>query len=430
MMILLVGGGLWLNIRLDFFPIRYFPFIVKETFGKILTQPTGEGTISPFQAACSALASTVGGSNIVGVPVAIAFGGPGAVFWMWVTALIGFATKFSEIALGLKYRVKNEEGTYVGGPMYYLNKGLGLPFLGAIYAFFLMIELVPSISTQTVNVVQTAASVGVPNVVTGSVVTILVGLVVVGGIKRIAQVTSRLVPFMALLYIFTALVIILLNFGKLPGVFLMIFEHAFSPTAAFGGFAGASIAATLRWGVSRGCYSNEAGMGTASIAHAAAVTDHPTRQAMWGVFGIMVDTIIICTTTAIVVLVTDVWTTIPAAQAGSMPSLAFQQLLGEGLGGGIVTICLMLFVISTIIVVIFFGEKQAEYLFGIRFSKIMRGVYLAAIMAGSLIELEFLYQFLDIFLASIVVPNMLGMVLMSGQVKEMKDDFLDSIKSS
>jgi AGCS family alanine or glycine:cation symporter len=428
MLILLVGGGLWLNIRLDFFPIRHFPFIVKQTFGKILTKPTGEGTITPFQAATSALASTIGGSNIIGVPVAIAFGGPGAVFWMWVTAVIGFATKFSEIALGLKYREKNEEGTYVGGPMYYLTKGLGLPFLGAVYAFFLMIELVPSISTQTVNVVQTAASVGIPAVATGLVLTVLVGLVVVGGIKRIGEVTSRLVPFMALLYIGTALVIILLDAVKLPGVLLMIFEHAFSPTAAFGGFVGSSIAATLRWGVARGCYSNEAGMGTAAIAHAAAVTDHPARQAMWGVFGIMVDTIIICTTTAMVVLVTGAWTAVPPAEAGSMTALAFQQLLGEGLGGGIVTICLMLFVISTIIVIIFFGEKQAEYLFGIRFSKVMRGVYLVAILAGSMIELEFLYQFLDILLATIVVPNMIGMVIMSGQVKAMKDEFLKSVR--
>ena len=429
MMILLVGGGIWLTIRIDFFPIHYFPYIMRETFGKILKSPSGDGTISPFQAACSALASTIGGSNIIGVPVAIAFGGPGAVFWMWVTAIIGFATKYSEIALGLKYREMNEEGTFVGGPMYYLSKGLGLPFMGAIYAFFLMIELAPSISTQTVNVVQTAASIGVPELVTGIVLMMLVGLVVVGGIKRIAQVTVRLVPFMALLYIGTALVIILLNAGKVPGVFLMIFEHAFSPTAAMGGFAGASIAATLRWGVSRGCYSNEAGMGTAAIAHAAAVTDHPARQAMWGVFGMMMDTMIICTTTALVVLVTGVWTMVPAAEAGAMPSMAFQQLLGEGLGGGIVTICLMLFVISTIIVVIFYGEKQAEYLFGIGFSKVMRGVYLFAILAGAMLELEFLYQFLDIFLATIVVPNVIGLVMMAGQVKDLKDDFLSKLAS-
>ena len=171
-------------------------------------------------------------------------------------------------------------------------------------------------------------------------------------------------------------------------------------------------------------------MGTASIAHAAAMTDHPARQAMWGVFGIMVDTVIICTTTAFVCLVTDVWTVVPPGEAGSMPALAFQQLLGEGLGGGLVTICLMLFVISTIIVLIYFGEKQAEYLFGTGFSKVMRGVYLLAIMAGSVMKLEFLYQFLDIFLATIILPNMLGLILMSRQVKELKDEFLSSVGSS
>ena len=428
MMVILVGGGLWLTIRLDFFPITYLPFIVRETFGKIFAKPQGKGTISPFQAACSALASTIGGSNIIGVPVAIAFGGPGAVFWMWVTAVIGFATKFSEIALGIKYREKNEEGNFVGGPMYYLRKGLGAPFLGGIYAFFLMIELIPSISTQTVNVVQTAASIGIPQMATGIVVTIVVGLVVIGGIKRIGRVTERLVPFMALLYFLASLVIIFLNISKLPGVVAMIFEYAFTPTAAVGGFAGSSLAATLRWGVARGCYSNEAGMGTASIAHAAAVTDHPARQAMWGIFEVIVDTIIVCTTTAFVVLVTDVWQTVPAAEAGSMPARAFQQLLGDGLGGGAVTICLLLFVISTIIVVIYYGEKQAEYLFGTKFSKFMRIVYLMAILAGSVMKLEFLYQFLDIFLATIVIPNVIGLILMSGQVKKMKNEFLENMR--
>jgi AGCS family alanine or glycine:cation symporter len=427
MMIILVGGGLYLTIRLDFFPIRYLPFIIKETFGKIFSKPKGEGTISPFQAACSALASTIGGSNIIGVPVAVAFGGPGAVFWMWVTAVIGFATKFSEVVLGIKYREKNEEGNYVGGPMYYLRKGLGVRFLGGVYAFFLMIELIPSISTQTVNVAQTAGSIGIPNVVTGLVVTLVVGLVVVGGIKRIGQVTERLVPFMALLYFFAALAIIFLNITKVPGVIAMIFHHAFTPTAAMGGFAGSTLAATMRWGVARGVYSNEAGMGTASIAHAAAVTDHPARQAMWGIFEVIVDTVIVCTTTAFVILVTDVWKTVPPDQAGSMPAIAFQQLFGEGLGGGAVTVCLVLFVISTIIVVIYYGEKQAEYLFGTKFSKFMRFVYLGAILAGSVMGLEFLYQFLDIFLATIVIPNVIGVVLMSGQVKKLKDEFLKSL---
>jgi AGCS family alanine or glycine:cation symporter len=370
------------------------------------------------------LASTIGGSNIIGVPVAVAFGGPGAVFWMWVTAVIGFATKFSEVVLGIQYREKNEEGNFVGGPMYYLRKGLDLRFLGGAYAFFLMLELIPSISTQTVNVAQTARSIGIPHAVTGLVVAFVVGLVVVGGIKRIGLVTERLVPFMAILYFSAALVIVFVNITKLPGVVVLIFRHAFTPAAAMGGFAGSSLAAAMRWGVARGCYSNEAGMGTASIAHAAAVTDHPVRQAMWGIFEVTVDTIIVCTTTAFVVLVTGVWKTVPADQAGSMPARAFQQFFGEGLGGGAVTICLLLFVISTIIVVIYYGEKQAEYLFGTTFSKFMRFVYIAAILAGAMMRLELLYQFLDIFLATIVIPNVIGLILMSGQVKKIKNDFL------
>jgi AGCS family alanine or glycine:cation symporter len=424
MLVILVGGGLWLTIRLDFFHIRYFPLVMRETFGKIWAKPEGEGTISPFQATCSALASTVGGSNIIGVPVAVAFGGPGAVFWMWVTAIIGAATKYSEIALGLQYRETNEEGNFVGGPMYYLRKGLGLPFLGGVYAFFLMLELVPSISTQSLNVVQTAESIGVPKAMTGLTITVLVGLVVIGGIKRIGQVTERLVPLMALLYLSAAFIIVIVNIARLPEVIVMIFEHAFTPLAASGGFAGATLASTMRWGVARGCYSNEAGMGTASIAHAAAVTDHPGRQAMWGVFSVIVDTMIVCTTTALVVLVTGVWEEVPADRAATMPARAFQQLLGENLGGGIVTVCLLLFVLSTIIVIIYYGEKQAEYLFGTKFSKFMRMVYLSAILGGTFLNLELLYQFLDIFLATIVIPNVIGLVLMSGKIKEIKNDFL------
>jgi AGCS family alanine or glycine:cation symporter len=326
--------------------------------------------------------------------------------------------------LGIQYREKNEEGEYVGGPMYYLRKGLGSRFLGAVYAFFLMIELIPSIATQTVNVAQTAGSIGIPSAVTGLVVAVVVGLVVIGGIRRIGQVTERLVPFMALLYFLAALIIVFTHIEKLPDVVAMIFEHAFTPIAATGGFAGSALAATVRWGVARGCYSNEAGMGTASIAHAAAVTDHPARQALWGVFEVIVDTAIVCTTTAFVVLVTGVWTEVPGDQAASMPARAFQQFFGPALGGGALTICLMLFVISTIIVVIYYGEKQAEYLFGTKFSKFMRLVYLAAIMAGAVMDLKLLYQFLDIFLATIVIPNVIGVVLMSGQVKKLKDDFL------
>lgn len=432
MLVILVGGSIFLTIRLGFAQFRYFPFAMKETFGRIFSKSTeGEGTVTAFQAASAALASAIGASNIVGVPVAIAFGGPGAVFWMWVVALIGAGAKLSEVILGVKYRELNEEGEYVGGPMYYLTKGIKGKLgkvLGFLFSFFLMIEIAPSIATQTVSVVQSASTLNIPNWVTGIVLMVIVGAVVFGGIKRIGQVTEKLVPFMAMLYILGAIIIIVVNITELPGAIASIFKHAFTPTAAAGGFAGATIAQTIRWGTARGVYSNESGMGTAPIAHSAAVTDHPVRQAMWGLFENVVDTLIVCTATAMVVLVTGLYKTVPADQAGTIPSLAFQSIIGEGLGAAIVTISITLFVLSTIIVIVYYGEKQAEYLFGTKFSKVMRIVYLASIFLGAYGGLEFLYQFLDLMLGIVIIPNMLGLLLLSGEAKELKDEFFNSPK--
>ena len=432
MLVILVGGSVFLTIRLGFVQFRYFPFAMKETFGKMFSKSgDGEGTVTAFQAATAALASAIGASNIVGVPVAIAFGGPGAVFWMWVVALIGAGAKFTEIVLGIRYRELNEEGEYVGGPMYYLRKGIKGPLgkvLGFLFSFFLMIEIAPSIATQTVSVVQSASTLNIPNWVTGLVLVLIIGIVVFGGIQRIGKVTEKLVPFMALLYILGALVIIVVNITELPGAIVSIFKHAFTPAAAVGGFAGASIAQAMRWGTARGVYSNESGMGTAPIAHSAAVTDHPVRQAMWGLFENVVDTLIVCTATALVVLVTGLYKTVPSDQAGTIPSLAFQSILGPGLGGAVVTISITLFVLSTIIVIVYYGEKQAEYLFGTSFSKVMRIVYLASIFLGAYGGLEFLYQFLDLLLGIIIIPNMLGLLLLSGEVKELKDEFFNNPK--
>lgn len=429
MLVILVGGSAYLTIRLGFFQFRYFPYAMKQTFGKILAPPEGEGTVSPFGAATAALASTIGASNIVGVPVAIAFGGPGAVFWMWIVALIGAAAKFTEIVLGMKYREKNEEGVYVGGPMYYLTNGIkgGVgKVLGILFAFFLMIELAPSIATQTVSAVQTASTLNIPNWVTGAVLVILVGLVVIGGIKRIASFTEKVVPIMALLYLAGGLIIIIANITQVPAAFALIFKHAFTPIAATGGFTGAAVAQAIRWGTARGSYSNEAGMGTAPIAHATAVTDHPVRQGMWGIFEIVVDTLIICTVTALVVIVSGVYKVVPAAEAATMPSVAFQSLLGDTIGGGIVTISILLFVLSTIIVVTYYGKTQAEFLFGPTGGKIMVGVYLLSIVAGVVGGLEFLYQFLDIMLATIIIPNMIGLLIMVNEVKDLKDEFFSN----
>lgn len=431
MLILLAGGGLFLTFRLGFFQFRYLGYIFKQTFGKMFQKPEDKDAISPFQAATAALASTIGASNIVGVPVAIAFGGPGAVFWMWVIALIGSASKFSEIVLGIKYREKNEAGEYAGGPTYYLAKGFKNKkigkFLGMWFAFFLMIELIPSIATQAVSAVQTAGTIGIPPMVTGVGMALIVFIVVFGGIKRITQVTEKLVPVMALLYIVGALVIIFANITHLPGVIALIFKSAFTPVAASGGFAGSTVALALRWGAARGTYSNEAGMGTAPIAHATAETDHPVRQAFWGIFEITVDTLMVCSVTAFVVLITGMWETVPAAEAASIPALAFGKMFGPA-GGIIVTVSILLFVLSTVIVVVFYGEKQAEFLFGYKFAKAWKYVYVVSILLGVFGRIEFLYQFLDFFLAMIILPNMLALIVMSKEVVELKNEFFTSEK--
>lgn len=427
MILILVGGSLIMSFTLGFFQFKYFPFIMSETFGKMFSkEKKGKDEISPFQAVTAALASTIGASNIVGVPIAIAFGGPGAVFWMWIVALIGSATKFSEIVLGIKYREKNELGEYVGGPMYYLKKGLNSNFLGKLFAFCLMIEIIPSVATQSASAVQTAGTLNISNQAAGIAIAILVGIVVYGGIKRITQITEKLVPFMALLYVVGSLIVVLFNAKNILPAFGLIFKHAFTPVAAKGGFLGASVAHAMRWGTARGVYSNEAGMGTAPIAHCSATTDHPVRQAMWGIFEVVVSTLIICTMTALLVLTTGLYEVIPAEEAASIPARAFQQVMGDILGGGIVTLSMFLFVLSTIIVLVFYGEKQAEYLFGSKTSKIMRLVYLVAIFLGAYGGLEFLYNFLDILLAIVVIPNMIGVVLLRNEVKELKNDFFNN----
>jgi AGCS family alanine or glycine:cation symporter len=428
-MLLTLGlGGLFLSARLGFFQVRYFPYIIKQTFGKMFMK-VEEGEVSPFAAATAALASTVGASNIIGVPAAIMFGGPGAVFWMWVMAFMGMGSKFVEIVLGFKYREKNEEGEYVGGPMYYMEKGLNMKWLGIFFSFVLMVELVPSIMVQANSVSASALEAFNLNpAITGGVTLVLVGLVVIGGITRIAKVTEKLVPFMALAYFVGAMVIVIVNIAEVPRVLGLIFGYAFRPMSAVGGFAGSVVAASVRWGVARGVYSNEAGMGTAPMAHSSATNDHAVRQGFWGLFEIIVDTIIICSTTAFVVLSSGVWNAPGAMDNPSgLPAAAFTDFYGP-IGGTVVTLSLLLFVVSTLIVIIFYGEKQAEFLFGLKFSRVMRYVYLASIFIGAIGGAKTLWIFLDIMLAMIIFPNMLALFLLHGEVRELTQEYFSSEK--
>ena len=392
-LILLGCGGLYVTIRVGFLQFRHFGYICSQTFGKMFAKAETDDGVSPFAAACTALASSIGASNIVGVPVAIALGGP-----------------------------------------YYYCRGLGKSgiakkigiFFGTFYAFGLMIELIPSIASQAASVTKQGMALGIPELPIAIAVAIITIIVCIGGVKRIGDVCDKLVPVMAIVYMLGALVIIVKNFNQIPNAFAEIFGSAFTGRAAFGGFAGASLGAALRWGFARGCYSNEAGMGTAPQGHAAANVDHPVRQGLWGVFEVTVDTIIVCTVTALAVLVSGVWTE-KGIDAGALAQAAFSKNFNPTFANYFVAICVFLFVLSTIIVVTFYGQRQAEFLFGIGFSKIWVWVYIVATVVGGLgIDLGVLYSLTDAFLGLIIIPNMIAVVLMVPQVKKAQDEFFNT----
>ena len=316
-MVCIIGVGLYLSIRTHFLQIRKFPYAIRTTIGRMFNKRNAsEGAITPFQAVCTALAATVGTGNIAGVAGAIAIGGPGSVFWMWVSAVLGMCTKFSEVTLAVYYREKNADGDLVGGPMYYIKNGLGRRFLWLAYLFagFGVLTVFGTGNATQVNTITTAVNsalinfhvitqeqTSITNLAIGIIITVLIALILLGGIKRIGQVTEKLVPFMALLYIVLALGIVVLNWRVVPGVFVSIFEGAFSPSAVTGGVIG-SMFLSMKKGVSRGIFSNEAGLGTGSIAHACADTGKPVKQGMFGIFEVFTDTILICTLTALVIL--------------------------------------------------------------------------------------------------------------------------------
>lgn len=428
-LIVLLGGGLIVCVRTGFVQIRYLPFILKQTFGKMFSSNVGgEGSVSPFQAATAALASSIGAANIVVAPSIIFTAGPGAIFWMWIAGLIGQATKFGEIILGIKYREKNVDGEYVGGPAYTFKKGIGGTLgkiMGFLVSFFFMIEILPSITLQTISAAAPLEQLGLSRVVSAVVIAVLVILVAYGGIKRIAQVTEKMVPIMAATYIIAGLIVIIMHIDKLPGAFGMIIYGAFNPKAVVGGAAGAGIAQLIRAGAARGCYSNEAGMGSAPYAHATAVTDHPCRQGMWGIFEVIADTMIVCTISALVVLVTGLYQNPDMKDIGV--ERAFNAAFGQ-VGTAVVAISLFLFVLSTIIVIVFYAEKQGEYLFGTTIGKVVRFIACGMVILGGFVSFDNAGVFLDATLGLVVFTNMVGMIMLSGELKELVDEFFKDPK--
>ena len=415
MLILLLGTGVYLTIRLKFLPLRNlfyaFSLLWKSRASK------EEGDISPFSALMTAMAATVGTGNIAGVAAALFIGGPGAIFWMWMTALVGMATKYGEAVLAVKYREVDDQGCHVGGPMYYIKNGMGEKWKPLAFAFA-MFGTIAAFGIG--NMVQANAVAGamesafeINNQVTGLVLMVLVGLVLFGGIKRIAHTATALVPIMAVLYIAVSLYILIMHADALPGAFATIIESAFTGSAAAGGFAGAGIILAIQFGVARGVFSNEAGMGTAPIAHAAAKTNNPVEQGHIAMLGTFIDTIILCTMTALVIMVTGVWT---SGETGSpLTALAFTTGLDSQIGAVVVAIGLAVFAFTTLLGWSYYGEKCAEYIAGTKVITGYRILWVIAVFVGAALSDYFntVLILADVLNALMAIPNLIALLVLS-----------------
>ena len=455
MLILLVGTGVYLSARTGFLQFRKFGYAMKNTIGKIFQkQEAGHGEVTPFQAMTTALAATVGTGNIAGVTGAIAVGGPGAVFWMWISALFGMVTKYAEVVLAVRYRERNEKGDYVGGPMYYIKNGLGekwnwlaiaFSLLGALAAFGIgNMTQVNTIAGSINNAIDafggnTAAasfvlfgqSVPVSSMVIGMLVAVIVALVLFGGIKRIGSVTEKLVPFMAAIYIVCALAVVFTNIGSLGKIFMMIFQGAFNAEAALGGAFGITIMTTIQKGVGRGVFSNEAGLGSAPMAHAATSETDAVKQGLYGIFEVFMDTIVICTLTALTLLcgveagVDITW----GASAGSeLIAAAFSTVFGGQLGATIIAVGIGLFALSTILSWSLYGSRCCEFLLGTKAVPVYQVIFVAVIVIGATLELELVWNIADTLNGFMAIPNLVALLGLSGVVVKLTRNYFDKEK--
>ncbi|MDJ0667279.1 MAG: sodium:alanine symporter family protein [Desulfobacterales bacterium] len=423
MLIFLVGTGFWLTLALRGVQFRKLWYSLYLAFVKRKEDTDEPGDITHFQALMTALSATVGTGNIAGVATAIAAGGPGALFWMWVTGLVGMATKYSEAVLAVKYREKDEKGEMCGGPMYYISKGLGWKWLGALFAVFAAVASFGIGSMVQSNSVADAihATFNVPTYATGIVLMVFTAAVILGGIKNIGRVTGTLVPVMIVFYMGGALIILILNIAAIPAALVLIVKQAFNPTAASGGFLGASVMLAIRMGVSRGVFSNESGLGSAPIAAAAAQTDCPVTQALVSMTQTFIDTIIVCTMTGLVLILTGVWNS--GDTGARLTHSAFQ--LGFPGGGYVVAIGLVLFAYSTILGWSYYGEKSIEYLLGLKAVVPFRIVFTMSVGVGAVAKLDLVWSLSDTFNGLMAIPNLIGLVFLSPViVKETRDYFV------
>ncbi len=436
-MVCIFGVGLYLSIRTNFLQIRKFPYAIRTTLGRIFRKRSAsDGAITPFQAVCTALAATVGTGNIAGVAGAIAIGGPGAIFWMWVSALFGMCTKFAEVTLAVHFREINANGELVGGPMYYIKNGLGKKWnwLAYLFAAFGVLTVFGTGNATQVNTITTAinsallnyniiseSAVSTSNLIIGIVIAILIAMILLGGIKRIGQVTEKLVPFMALLYILLGLGVILLNIQNIPSVFVSIFKGAFQPSAVTGGIIG-SMFLSIKKGVSRGIFSNEAGLGTGSIAHACADTKKPVKQGMFGIFEVFTDTIVICTLTALVILCSSVPITYGEAAGAELTILGFTSTYGNWVSI-FTAVAMCCFAFSTALGWGLYGARCIEFLFSEKVIKPFMVVYALVAILGATANLGLMWNIAETFNGLMAIPNLIALFLLSGTVVRLTKEY-------
>ncbi len=446
MLILLVGTGIYLTWRLGFIQFTKFGYTMKSTLGALFRrEDAGSGEITPFQAVTTALAATVGTGNIAGVTGAIVVGGPGAVFWMWLSAIFGMATKYSEVVLAVRFRERNARGDYVGGPMYYIRNGMGKgwTWLAMLFCILAAIAAIGTGNMTQINTIVTSVnatidafggntgasavnicgvSFTVSSLAVGLLTALIVSMVLFGGVKRIGSVTERLVPSMALLFVGCCLTVVIVNRQYVGEVFGMIFRGAFCPEAALGGAFGISILRTVQKGVGRGVFSNEAGLGSAPMAHAATSETNPVKQGLFGIFEVFMSTVVICTLTALTLLcgyksgVSVAW----GQEAGAELIIAsFATVFGQRLGALIVTVCITLFALSTILSWALYGGRSFEFLFGQRFGAVYQILYVAAVIVGAVMKLDIVWSIADTFNGFMAVPNLIALLALSGVVVQL-----------
>lgn len=439
-MICIIGVGLYLSIRMGFIQIRKFTYAMKVTIGRMFRKrEASDGALTPFQAVCTALAATVGTGNIAGVAGAIAIGGPGAVFWMWVSAMLGMCTKFSEVILAVHFREKNDKGELVGGPMYYIKNGLKKHWhwLAYLFSAFGVLTVFGTGNATQVNTITSAidtalynmniiadensSTVSTVNLIIGIVLAVVIALILIGGIKRIGQVTEKLVPFMALVYIILAIGVVLLNAKNVPAVFASIFKGAFNPASVTCGVIG-SFFMSMKKGVSRGIFSNEAGLGTGSIAHACADTRKPVKQGFFGIFEVFVDTIVICTLTALVILCSEVPVNYGSAAGAELTISGFTSTYG-GWVSIFTAVSMCCFAFSTIIGWGLYGTRCIEFLFGSKANKPFMVLYSLVAVVGATMDLGLMWGIAETFNGLMAIPNLIAVFLLSGVVVKLVKEY-------